>query len=181
MNQVREIGERAGVPTSEASDGAREALEGLPASATAEAAEVQVESERSQIHARILLNVVLFVSLAAEIFVLYVLTEPGVRVGLGVLPLIPIMWASSRLGIVDRFSRALYERKRTRRYVRLRARVDQLLEEIKRMNWVVVDMERGLCTEEAARGELEASRSRLRKLVDGLPEVAGLQGLSATQ
>jgi hypothetical protein len=143
--------------------------------------EAHAEAERSRFRTRIFLNAVLLSSIGAEVFILYSVSVPVVRLGLGLLPLTPIMWASARLGIVDRFARALDERKRVRRYVRFRARVVQMLEEVKRMNWVVVDMERGFCSEEAAKDELEAIQTRLRKLVDGLPDVAGLHGSASAE
>ena len=175
MSQVREAGTRPRAEAPNHGVGSFSA-ERPSQSAKADATLARIEAERARLGTRLLLSGVLLGAVAAEAYVLYALPDPAVRIGLGLLPIVPIMWASSRLGIVDRFARALDERRRARRYVQLRSRTAQLLEEIKRMNWLVVDIQRGFRDEAAGEAELEAIQKRIWEIVEGLPDVAGKEG-----
>lgn len=125
---------------------------------------------------RILLAAVLFTSFAIGYYALYFVTNPTARLILGMFALISVMWTSSYVGLIDRMASALDERRRLRRYPQLRSRVVLMLDEIKRMHWLVVDMDRGFRDKDTGRAEMEGIRQRLVELVEGLPEVAGVEG-----
>ncbi|MFT5433454.1 MAG: hypothetical protein ACI9OJ_004160 [Myxococcota bacterium] len=115
-------------------------------------------------------------SFGAGAYVLYFVADPATRMVLGVMALLGVMWSSSYLSIVDRMIRALNERRRLRRYPKLRSRVAQMVDEIKRMHWRVADLDRGFRKEDAVRAEIEAIQRHLTELVEGLSEVAGVEG-----
>ena len=147
-----------------------------PRSSADEAEAAREATKRAEDRNRWFLNGTLVAAVGFEAFVLYAIPDPAIRIGLGLVPIVPIMWASSRLGIVDRFARALDERRRARHYFRLRARVSQLLDDVRRMNWVVVDVHRGYRSEESGRLEVERLHARMKEIVETLPEVAGKTG-----
>ena len=54
-------------------------------------------------------------------------TDPFQRLGLGILLLGPIIWASARLGVVERLTRAWGNKRYQRRFLKLRDQVDRLI------------------------------------------------------
>ncbi|HSG81852.1 MAG TPA: hypothetical protein VLC48_06370, partial [Gemmatimonadota bacterium] len=80
---------------------------------------------------------------AADGVVLFYLRDPALRLSAGILLLAPIVWLSSRLGLSDLISQSPSARVHKRRFTRLRGQVQQLLDEIRRLNWMAVDVERG--------------------------------------
>ena len=100
-------------------------------------------------------------------------TDPFQRLGLGILLLGPIIWASARLGVVERLTRAWGNKRYQRRFLKLRAQVDKLIVEVRRMNWAAFDHRRGLKTPEVANQELDAIEERLVQIVRKIRDAAG--------
>lgn len=65
------------------------------------------------------------------------------------------------------------ERVRKRRFTRLRSQVQQLLDEIRRLNWMAVDAERGFRDPEQAAEEMDKIEDRLNKLIAEIRSTAG--------
>jgi hypothetical protein len=119
------------------------------------------------------LILLLFAATLAEGVVLYTGTDPWERLGLGVLLIAPIVWASARLGVVERLTRAWGNRRYQRRFLKLRYQVDRMIEEVRRMNWAAFDHRRGLKSDEVAQRELDAIEDRLIDIIRKLRESAG--------
>ncbi|NIQ55088.1 MAG: hypothetical protein GWN71_17355 [Gammaproteobacteria bacterium] len=65
------------------------------------------------------------------------------------------------------------DRVHRRRFVRLRAQVQQLLDEIRRLNWMAVDAERGFRDRETAAEEMDAIEDRLKDMIADIRSTAG--------
>ncbi|UCC71212.1 MAG: hypothetical protein JSV86_12555 [Gemmatimonadota bacterium] len=117
--------------------------------------------------------VVLIIALLADAAVLYFGNEPAARLSLGLLLLAPIVWASARLGVVELVTQSPSDKVHKRRFVRLRAQVQQLLDEIRRLNWMAVDAERGFRSRETAAREMDKIEGRLKALIEDIRGTAG--------
>lgn len=115
----------------------------------------------------------------AELAVLAFVADRVLRATGGLVLMAVIVWAAMELGAV----RVLQVRSRAyapeRRFHRLRAQVQELLEEVRRLNWVAVIGEGGFQSREAAEQEREALERRLHELVDAITEAVGQE--SSTQ
>lgn len=117
--------------------------------------------------------VVLVFSLLADAAVLYFAEEPAARLSLGLLLLAPIVWSSARLGVVELVTQSPADKVHKRRFVQLRSQVGQLLDEIRRLNWMAVDAERGFRSREAALQEMDRIEGRLKDLIQEIRVTAG--------
>jgi len=117
--------------------------------------------------------VILIAALIADAAVLYFGRDAAARLSLGLLLLAPIVWASARLGVVELIMQSPAERVQKRRFVRLRSQVQQLLDEIRRLNWMAVDAERGFRSREKALDEMDAIEDRLKTLIQEIRSTAG--------
>ncbi|NIQ97626.1 MAG: hypothetical protein GWN87_28225 [Desulfuromonadales bacterium] len=117
--------------------------------------------------------VVLVASLLADAAVLYFAEEPAARLSLGLLLLAPIVWSSARLGVVELVTQSPADKVHKRRFVQLRSQVGQLLDEIRRLNWMAVDAERGFRSREAALQEMDRIEGRLKELIEEIRDTAG--------
>lgn len=118
-------------------------------------------------------SVVLIVALVADVLVLLFLEDPTARLSLGLLLLAPIVWASARVGVVELLTQTQPDQVHKRRFTRLRNQVQQLLDEIRRLNWMAVDAERGFRSRETAIREMDAIEVRLKELIEHIRETAG--------
>ncbi len=118
-------------------------------------------------------SVVLITALIADIFVLYFLEDPAARLSLGLLLLAPIVWASARVGVVELLTETQPDQVHKRRFTRLRNQVGQLLDEIRRLNWMAVDAERGFRSRETAIQEMDAIEGRLKAIIEHIRNTAG--------
>ena len=114
------------------------------------------------------------VALLLEGIILYVPQDRILRLSLGLLVLVLTIW----LIVVLLRGVAVEEAPpeppvHRRRFFQLRARVDQLLGEIRRLNWLVVDTERGVRERDAAMQELGAIEKRLHTLILQIRSAAG--------
>ena len=124
-----------------------------------------------------IIRAVVFVSaLAFYTAILYLDNTPAARVAFGllVLPIVlwPIVWATRRLAVSEFVSLSL-AKQRKRRFQRLRAHTKRLLYEIRRLNWLIVDAERGFRSREEAKQEAAAIQERMKKIIDEIPAAAG--------
>lgn len=116
---------------------------------------------------------VLISALVGEGFVLYFTQSPATRLSLGLLLLAPIVWTSSRIGLLELITHTAAERVYKRRFIRLRAQVQQLLDEIRRLNWMAVDAARGFRDRDNALEEMDSIEARLKELVQQIRRTAG--------
>jgi len=117
--------------------------------------------------------ILLLAAIAGEAFVLYFAADPLLRLIVGLLLLAVIVWASARIGLVDILSQSPPETIHKRRFGLLRTQVQQLLAEIRRLNWIAVDVERGFRTRDRALREMDAIEERLRGLIAEIRGTAG--------
>lgn len=117
--------------------------------------------------------IVLIIAVTGEALVLYFVEDPLSRLGLGLLLVAAVLWSSARLATRDLLERLKAERGHRRRFVRLRTHVQQLLHEIRRLNWLAVDADRGFRPRDAAAQEMDAIEERLRDLIVAIRDAAG--------
>ncbi len=116
---------------------------------------------------------VLIGALVGQAFVLYFIESPVTRLSFGLLLLAPIVWTSSRIGLLELITHTAAERVYKRRFIRLRAQVQQLLDEIRRLNWMAVDAARGFRDRDNALQEMDIIETRLTELVQQIRRTAG--------
>ena len=117
--------------------------------------------------------IILLAAATAEAAVLYIVDDAAVRLSLGLLLLAPIVWSASRLGLTDLLVESPSARVHKRRFVHLRGQVQQLLDEIRRLNWMAVDAERGFRSREKALREMDVIEQRLKELIQQIRSTAG--------
>ncbi len=117
--------------------------------------------------------VVLLAAIAGEALVLYFVVDPLLRLIVGLLLMAIIVWESARLGVADILSQSPAETIHRRRFGLLRAQVHQLLAEIRRLNWIAVDVERGFRTRDRALREMDSIEERLQSLIAEIRSTAG--------
>ncbi len=117
--------------------------------------------------------VMLVTAFLLDAVVIYVFTDPLARVTVGLLFLLPILWAADALGIADVISDLPRTRLRYRQYGALRSHVRLLLDVVRRLNWLAVDLERGIRSEDEVREEMNQAHDRLKGIVEGIRDTAG--------
>ena len=118
-------------------------------------------------------RVVLIVGIVAEGYTLYAISSPSLRLSLGILLLTPIVWAAARIELVDYIETQVTVEQPLRRFNRLRTQVVQFLGEVKRLNWLAVDLQRGSTERDRLVAEMDAIEERLNGLVRRIREEAG--------
>ena len=117
--------------------------------------------------------IALLAALIGDAYVLVFVDDPWRRLLLGLLLLAVIVWSSARIGVLDLITGAPAEPVYKRRFVRLRGQVQQLLDEIRRLNWMAVDVERGFRSRDAAVQEMDVIEERLKKIIEEIRGTAG--------
>ena len=118
-------------------------------------------------------RVVLVLSILAEGYTLYAIPSSSARLSLGILLLTPIVWAAGRIELVDYIQTQVSTERPLRRFKRLRTQVVQFLGEVKRLNWLAVDLQRGSSERARLIAEMDAIEERLNGLVRRIREEAG--------
>ncbi|MEE8519715.1 MAG: hypothetical protein V3S83_00035 [Gemmatimonadota bacterium] len=118
-------------------------------------------------------GIILVAALIANALVLVYLDDWVARLALGLFLLAPIVWASARLGVVELLMQIQTDKVHKRRFTRLRNQVQQLLDEIRRLNWMAVDAERGFRNREKALTEMDAIEQRLKEIIQHIRTTAG--------
>ncbi len=122
---------------------------------------------------KLLYSVVLIAAFVMDAVVIFVFTDPTLRVVLGMLFLLPIIWAADALGIADMISDLPRTQVRHRQYGALRSHVRLLLDVVRRLNWLAVDLERGIRSPSEVEEEMEGAYKRLKEVVDEIRASAG--------
>jgi signal transduction histidine kinase len=117
--------------------------------------------------------IILITAVVADSAVLYFVDDPTWRLALGLLVLAVIVWSAARIGVADLLTRSPVDRVYKRRFVHLRSQVQQLLDEIRRMNWMAVDAERGFRDRDQALREMDSIAQRLKGLIEEIRTTAG--------
>jgi hypothetical protein len=118
-------------------------------------------------------SILLVAAVVGESAALYFVDDPSWRLALGLLALAVVVWSAARVGVTDFLSRSPVDHVYQRRFIRLRSQVQTLLDEIRRMNWMAVDAERGFRDREEALREMDSIVHRLKDLVEDIRRTAG--------
>ena len=107
---------------------------------------------------------------------MYVEMNPLLRVSVAAFLLIPIIYAAEGLGISKLLSALPDPSVRHRRFGDLRSEVIQLLDLVRRLNWLNFDLERGGRNEDDVKTEITLAEQRLDEI---LTEIRGVAGRSS--
>ncbi len=125
----------------------------------------------------IILAILFVAAVIIDGVVLYLVEPASTRLLFGLLVLLPIMWpvvwATRHFGVIGRVTQKVQDQAHKRRYNKLRTQVELLLEEVKRLNWLAVDVNRGFRKKEDTAAEVEAIKHRLMEIVEKMPAAAG--------
>lgn len=124
---------------------------------------------RSKPLTALLLVIVLIINGA----VVFYLADSWLRLTLGLLLLVPIIRLAAHLGVAEMLPDLPGSKSRDRRFPALRKSVVALLDEVKRLNWLVVDLQRGFRNHETVEAEINMSEGRLGELLAKIRETAG--------
>ena len=122
---------------------------------------------------KLLYTVVLIAVFFLDAMVIYVFTDPVMRVTLALLFLLPIVWAADALGIADMISDLPRTQVRHRQCGALRSNVGQILDVVRRLNWLSVDLKRGIRPEDEVKEEMDQAYGRLQSIVDEIRDTVG--------
>lgn len=123
---------------------------------------------------RLALGVVLVVALIGEAVVLYTVQARETRFLFGMLIAAVVVGATAVLASRSpQRGGSTTSRFYDRRFIRLRANVDQFIDMVRRLHRVAVDAERGVRDRAAARSELDVIEQRLTLLVQEIRAAAG--------
>ena len=115
--------------------------------------------------------------IAGEVFVLYSVEDPVMRVRLGLLFIAVIAWplamAAKRPALAS--TQAPPVRHRSRFFL-LRRRVEEFLREVTRLNWLVLDTKRSSGIARGRQDEIETVKQDLRELLDEIFRAVGQPG-----
>ncbi|MGI9626186.1 MAG: hypothetical protein ACR2QM_05065 [Longimicrobiales bacterium] len=121
----------------------------------------------------LLWSLLLGASVVAVCATAFFVEDALIRAGLCVAMLGPMIGASVRLTQLDALAVARSAPRPPRRFGQLRTRVVGMLEEIKRLNWLAVDADRGIRNRDELLDEMDAIEDRLNGMIAGIREVAG--------
>lgn len=121
---------------------------------------------------RVFLLGALFTAMLLEALVLYYVDDRSLRLYVGLALLLPISWMFARTQVAEVISDLPISLKR-RRYTAMRAQVNLLLDEIRRLNWLAVDADRGFRGRDEAAAEMDAIEAHIGGLVNEVRRAAG--------
>ena len=121
----------------------------------------------------IVIAVILAAALGSMGVLLYYGEDPSVRLGVGLLLIGVIMWTSAHLGIVEWVSVSVGRPFKRRQFHLLRSLVDQFISDVRRLNWMVIDAERGVRPKESMQSELDALEEELHQQVRRIRDACG--------
>jgi len=124
-----------------------------------------------------LLGLLLLAGIVGEVFVLYTVGDPVLRVRLGILCIAAIAWplamAARRPALATTQAPAVRHRGR---FFLLRRRVEEFLREVTRLNWLVLDTKRNSGIARGRQFEIDTVKQDLRELLDEIFRAAGQPG-----
>ena len=104
---------------------------------------------------------------------MYIDIVPWLRVLVAAFLLLPIIYAADGLGIAPMLNVLPDRTVRHRRFGVLRSEVMQLLDVVRRLNWLTVDLERGVRNDDDVKGEIAAAERRLEEILAEIRIAAG--------
>ncbi len=118
---------------------------------------------------------VLILGVLLDAMILYfpVQTVPRLVVGLLLVPI--ILWAGIRLEVNEMLPQRRWE-SRGRVFRELRSQVTLLLEQVRRLNWIAVDAERGFRNQDDAMREMDEIEDEIREIITDVRRAAGRPG-----
>lgn len=124
----------------------------------------------------ILLAVALVVAVIGLGLALYFVEDPATRVGSGLLFLAAIIWMAGRLRVVEIVldSVRVEPAEERRRHRNLRATVDLLIDDVRRLNGLAIDANRGFRDRDAAMKEMESIETHMIDVIKQIRAKAGL-------
>ena len=128
---------------------------------------------RSQLYA---LTTVVIGATVALGFIVYFVDAQHVRAGFAWLMVIPIVLGGARLGVAEDAMRRRNPTRDARRFLPLRGHVDDLLEQIRRINGIAVDARCGIRVQAEASEMMDSIEERLMALVGEIRTAAGVEG-----
>ena len=117
--------------------------------------------------------IVLFFALVLGAAAMYVEMNPWLRILVAALLLIPIIYGADGLGIPKLMNVLPDTGVRHRQFGVLRSQVIQLLDFVRRLNWLHVDLERGVRNEDDVRTEIAQAEQRFDEILAEIRSVAG--------
>lgn len=124
---------------------------------------------RSKLQNALLLSIVL----ALDAYIIFFLFNPWLRLVLSLPLFLPIVWLASHLGLVELLVDLPRRKVRDRRFPSLRRNVVLLLDEVRRLNWLVVDRDRGFRDQGTVETEIETTEQRLGEVLGEILKAAG--------
>ena len=116
---------------------------------------------------------VLVAAVLLDVVVLYVPVAATPRLVIGLL-LLPIMlWAGIRFQVTTMFATQSRWTSRGRVFRELRSQVVLLLENVRRLNWIAVDAERGFRNRDEAMREMDDIENEIRDIITDVRRAAG--------
>ena len=116
---------------------------------------------------------VLVTALLLGVVTMYIEIEPWLRVMVSGFLLLPVIYAADGMGIAQLLNVLPDRRERNRRFGVLRSEVMQPLDLVRRLNWLIVDLERGVRPEEQVRAEIAVAEQRLDEVLAEIRSAAG--------
>ncbi len=104
---------------------------------------------------------------------MYVDMNPWYRIVVAGFLLLPILYGAEGLGIPKLLNPLPEDTVRHRQFGVLRAQVIQLLDLVRRLNWLNVDLERGVRKEDDVKVEIAHAEQRLDEILAEIRSVAG--------
>jgi hypothetical protein len=116
---------------------------------------------------------VFFFALFLGAVAMYIDIAPWLRVLVAAFLLVPIIYAADGLGIAQMLNVPPDRRVRQRRFGVLRSEVKQLLDVVRRLNWLNFDLERGVRKDDVVKAEIASAERRLREILNEIRSAAG--------
>ena len=116
---------------------------------------------------------VFFFALFLGAVAMYIDIAPWLRMLVAGLLLVPIIYAADGLGIAAMLNVMPDRRVRHRRFGVLRSEVMQLLDVVRRLNWLNFDLERGVRDNDVVKAEIAFAEQRLREILNEIRSAAG--------
>ena len=116
---------------------------------------------------------VLILSVLLDAVVLYYPVDPTPRLIIGLLLIPIILWAALRLEVDGMLAPQNRWASRDRVFRELRSQVVLLLEQVRRLNWIAVDAERGFRNQDDATREMDEIENEIREIITDVRRAAG--------
>ncbi len=117
--------------------------------------------------------VIMLLGVVGEALVLFFVGDPVLRLRAGMFLLAMIAWPLFYAARRFPAGNAVLAEPSRRRFSRLRRWTRELLREISRLNWTVVDVNRGFRDRETAKEEIAAIETRLFEIIEEIKDAAG--------